>query len=191
MRANQRLKTILTWTTMSLLVATTANAEMAFGFKQHDYNKKQAEIVLQQHIVEANLKRQLTCLARNVWYEAGHESVKGQLAVAQVTVNRARSSRWPDDLCAVVSQSTVTQEGKKVCQFSWYCDQTKNKNLPINERHPAYQAAYRVLVDGYRISVLGNDAYFFHNATLVQPSWPHQMIAQIGNHVFYKARKRD
>ena len=65
-------------------------------------------------------ERQLDCLARNIYHEAGHEPFEGKVAVAQVTMNRARDSKFPIDVCGVVFQKNIFME-KVVCQFSWYC----------------------------------------------------------------------
>ena len=120
-----RLKKILTWTIMSTAVLaltatpmmTNATEDRAFGFKIARAQQQQTKV----------LERQLACLARNVFYEANGEPMAGQMAVAQVTVNRARSGLFPNDLCAVVAQSTIVGSNTKVCQFSWYCDSDLNK----------------------------------------------------------------
>jgi N-acetylmuramoyl-L-alanine amidase len=44
---------------------------------------------------------QLRCLAEAIYYEARGEPIIGQIAVAQVVLNRARSGRWPGTLCGV------------------------------------------------------------------------------------------
>ena len=62
-------------------------------------------------------RSEVECLAQNMYFEAGGESEKGQLAVAFVTHNRALSGSFPGTYCGVVKQ----REGY-VCQFSWYCE---------------------------------------------------------------------
>ena len=174
---------IAAWAIMSLAISTTAVAGTAFGLKQHDYNPKSVQ---HSHELDPATQRQLACLARNVWYEAGAESMRGMMAVAQVTINRSRSNHWPNDLCAVVAQSHVANE-KRVCQFSWYCDPSKNKNKVIGKNNPAYIAARRVFLDGQRIPELGYNTFFFHSTSvMIPPGWPHEIIMQIGNHVFYR-----
>ena len=83
-----RFKKILTWTIMSTAVLAltvtsiaSGNQDRAFGFKIARAQQQQTKV----------LERQLACLARNVFYEANGEPMAGQMAVAQVTVNRARS----------------------------------------------------------------------------------------------------
>ena len=76
-----------------------------------------AALALQTADVEARHDPEtLACLALNVYHEARGESTTGQLAVAHVTLNRARSPRWPSDPCAV-----VTERRGGVCQFAWVC----------------------------------------------------------------------
>ena len=72
--------------------------------------------------VTAELRqKQLDCLARNIYYEAGYEPFEGKVAVAQVTINRAESGQFPSDICQVVYQKNIVYE-KVLCQFSWYCE---------------------------------------------------------------------
>ena len=181
-----RLKKILAWTIMSttvIAVATsTANAaeDRAFGLKMAKVQQHQTKV----------LERQLACLARNVFYEANGEPMAGQMAVAQVTVNRARSGMFPNDLCAVVSQSTIVGGDTKVCQFSWYCDSDLNKARVIKPSEPSYIAAKKVLVDGQKVAKIDKDVMWFHEDSVkVNPRWPHKVATKIGNHVFYKRQK--
>jgi len=68
----------------------------------------------------------LVCLAMNVYWEARSQSTAGQIAVAQVVVNRVNDRRYPDNVCGVVTQGVVhsgtTLPVKHKCHFSWYCD---------------------------------------------------------------------
>ena len=169
---------------MSTTVIALTTIPTALGNESQDFGFK---IVKQQ---EAKMSRQLTCLARNVFYEAGSEPMRGQMAVAQVTVNRARSGMFPQDLCAVVAQSTTTDDGDRVCQFSWMCDSRVNKNKIISKDNPSYIAAKKVLVNGEKVAKIDEDVMWFHAADVkVNPHWPHKVTAQIGNHVFYKREK--
>ena len=75
------------------------------------------------------LETALMCMAINMYHEAKNQSMLGQIAVGQVVMNRVEDSRFPDNVCDVVTQS-VTYKGtdKPVlhkCQFSWYCDGQK------------------------------------------------------------------
>ena len=129
-------------------------------------------------------ERQLDCLARNIYHEAGHEPFEGKVAVAQVTMNRANDSRFPSDICGVVFQKNVFME-KVVCQFSWYCDSAV-KLRPVNG--PAYKERYevakKVLLEGFRLDILKNAMYY--HADYVNPKWGKPKIGQIGRHIFYR-----
>ena len=68
------------------------------------------------------LETALMCMASNIYFEAKNESKLGQLAVAQVVMNRMYDHRYPDTICDVVKQGLTYKNGKVVlgkCQFSW------------------------------------------------------------------------
>lgn len=183
MRSN--LKKILAWTMLSILGITVMPQVLSSGELPAQAYTQEAAYRLQQQ----DRDRQLRCLARNVYYEAGTEPYQGQLAVAQVTINRARSGQFPRDLCAVVSQSQW-RSGTRICQFSWYCDNTKNRNLHVSNTHPSYLAAKAVLLQGARVAKLGGDAYYFHNTSVTVGNNPYyRRITQIGHHIFYRHEK--
>lgn len=124
---------------------------------------------------------QLNCLTRNIYYEAGHESFEGKVAVAQVTLNRVASGKFPNDICKVVYQK---DNALGLCQFSWFCNGDVNK--------PKNKAAYReceivarqVLLEEFRLPSL-QQALYFHGKH-INPGWKKEKVAVIGNHVFYK-----
>lgn len=129
-------------------------------------------------------QRQLECLARNIYFEAAKEPFEGKVAVAQVTINRAESGKFPEDICRVIYQKNVFME-KVVCQFSWYCDGAgKMKPLHGPVYDECYNVAKKVLLEGFRLESL-NEAMYYH-ANYVSPGWGKQQIAKIGNHIFYK-----
>ena len=170
----------ITVSTVAVVNPTAASEDRAFGFKVAK---------AQQHKAKG-IERQLACLARNVFYEANGEPMAGQMAVAQVTVNRARSGLFPDDLCAVVAQSTIVGSNIKVCQFSWYCDKDLNKARVIKRSESSYIAAKRVFLEGQKVAKIDKDVMWFHEDSVkVNPRWPHKVATKIGNHVFYKRQK--
>lgn len=117
---------------------------------------------------------EIACLAGAIYYEAKGEPLSGQLAVANVIINRVRSGRFPSDVCGV-----VTQRG----QFSF-----------VRDGHvPAIDAgirAYRTAAAVARVALAhvwnspAPDALFFH-ARRVGVGHGVQ-VAAIGNHVFYR-----
>jgi spore germination cell wall hydrolase CwlJ-like protein len=128
-------------------------------------------------------ERQLACLARNIYYEAGSEPFEGKVAVAQVTLNRMESGKFPEDVCQVVYQKNVFYE-KVVCQFSWYCDREATVR-PIHKGNydESMEAAKKVLLEGFRLPSI-KDALFYH-ADYVNPGWKKERVAKIGRHIFY------
>lgn len=133
-------------------------------------------------------EQQLDCLAINIYREAGYEPFEGKVAVAQVTMNRVATGKFGNDVCGVVYQKNVIMD-KVVCQFSWYCD-SAHKARPVNQAayKESYEVAKKVLLEGFRLSVL-KDALYYH-ANYVNPRWPLDKIGQIGNHIFYKPKER-
>lgn len=131
-------------------------------------------------------ERQLDCLAQNIYYEAGSESFEGKAAVAQVTLNRVASGKFPNDICKVVYQKNVVID-KVVCQFSWYCEQPARKNYVNVARFEESEAvAKKVLLEGFRLDGL-KDALYYH-ADYVTPGWKLDKVGKIGRHIFYKDR---
>lgn len=135
-------------------------------------------------ITVAIREQQLDCLAHNIYYEAATEPFEGKVAVAQVTLNRAASSKFPNDICKVVYQRNVIYD-KVICQFSWYCEtSTKAKPIYAAAYKESYEVAKKVLLEGFRLKGI-NEAMYYH-ASYVSPNWNKQQIAKIGNHIFYK-----
>jgi len=129
----------------------------------------------------AERERQLNCLAKNIYFEAASEPFEGKVAVAQVTINRSESGKYPSDICDVVYQKNVVY-GKVICQFSWYCE-----SGPTVRHNGAYkesmEVAKKVLLEDFRLPSL-KKAYFYH-ADYVNPNWKLPKITQIGRHIFY------
>jgi len=122
------------------------------------------------------------CLAQAVYFEARSEPVDGQIAVAQVVLNRVANPRYPDTVCGVVFQG---ERRRDRCQFSFACD--GRSDAPHNAR--AWQQAQRVarLVRDRLIADLAGQATHYH-AVYVRPAWANrlQQTARLGRHVFYR-----
>ena len=116
----------------------------------------------------------IDCLARNIYHEARSESLEGQIAVAQVTVNRVRSNKGGNTVCKVVYAPS---------QFSW----TLHKPKTIRDRK-AWRAALDVsrAVLTKSVPLPDFNAQYYHTRQ-VRPSWAKnkQIVAVIGNHIFY------
>ena len=135
-------------------------------------------------VLEAHRKN-LDCLARNVYFEARGEPLAGQFAVAEVTLNRQASRLYPRTICEVVYQKNWDPLRKRyVGAFSW----TEFDSLP-EPSGEHWQRAWRVaeaVYYGKSIPTL-QGALHFH-ATYIKPDWAKskQRVARIGRHVFYK-----
>jgi len=136
-------------------------------------------------ITMAEREKQLTCLAKNIYFEAAQEPFEGKVAVAQVTLNRVESGKFPSDICGVVFQKNVVYS-RIICQFSWYCEE--GPKVPRSATHytESMEVAKKVLLENYRLPSL-NKALYYH-ADYVQPNWNKPKITQIGRHIFYGER---
>src|SRR6056300_127404 len=126
--------------------------------------------------------KQWKCLSEALYFEARGETIKGQMAVAEVIMNRVDSASYPDSVCGVIHQGT----GRKfACQFTYTCD---GRAEVINEADAYEQVGKiaRLLLDGVPRK-LTKGATHYHT-TSVSPSWARKFpkTAKIGSHVFYK-----
>ena len=87
------------------------------------------------------LETAFICLALNTYHEAKNQSTIGQIATAQVVMNRVEDDRFPNTVCEVVKQGPTRpswEDPEKEypirhrCQFSWYCD--GKSDVPKNEK---------------------------------------------------------
>lgn len=135
-------------------------------------------------ITTAVRERQLGCLAKNIYYEAGGEPFEGKVAVAQVTLNRVNSGQFPEDICKTIYQKNIVYE-KVICQFSWACDRDTGARPPNNASYKeSVEVAKKVLLEGFRLPGL-KDAMYFHG-DYINPGWKREKVAKIGRHIFYK-----
>ena len=139
--------------------------------------------------------KQLACMAKNIFYEAGSESIMGQAAVARVVMNRVAHG-FAHTPCAVIYQAHIVEKvvddettKVKLCQFSWVCEDKAEPNKNSQRYKLAQQVAYDVMANDAYNDVLPKSALFFHNLT-VDPLWPYKQVAKIGNHIFYSKHKK-
>jgi len=130
-------------------------------------------------------RRNLDCLARNVFFEARGEPVAGMVAVAEVTMNRRASRLYPGTVCDVVYQKNWDPlRGRFVGAFSW----TEFNSLPAPDGE-AWERALKVADAVYyrRVSPTLQGALHFH-ATHIKPEWAKEkkLVARIGRHLFYR-----
>lgn len=118
----------------------------------------------------------LMCLALNVYFEARNQSVAGQVAVAQVTMNRVHSDKFPNDVCEVVYDHK---------QFSWYWDGKSDMPRDNEAWEQAQIIASAVLAGSGHVELEGVTHY---HAVYVMPYWAKTMarVVVIDDHIFYK-----
>ena len=132
-----------------------------------------------EQLLAQDIGKQVLCMAKNLYYEAAMESYEGKLAVAQVTMNRANSSKFPSTICEVVYQKT-----NKTYQFSWVGEK-------VNEVRNKYAweecliVARKALTEAkLHDTIYRTQAMYYHN-TSVNPRWKLKYVTKIGNHLFY------
>jgi spore germination cell wall hydrolase CwlJ-like protein len=142
------------------------------AFVSFDTNIPHHSMSLTAQMINPN---ELTCLAKNLYHEARGEGIVGMTAVANVTLNRLRSNRFPKSICSVVYQTK---------QFSWTASEA-----PISELH-SYKSAVEIATD---MLLFGNrditdGSLFYHSISIKRPYWTRKFtkVATVGNHVFYK-----
>lgn len=115
------------------------------------------------------------CLAGAVYFESKGEPLKGQLAVAEVILNRASSGKFPTTICGVVKQKS---------QFSFV---RGGRIPPISKKTEAWRKAVAIAHIAKKDLAEGGigKAMFFH-ANYVSPRWRLTRVASIGNHIFYR-----
>jgi spore germination cell wall hydrolase CwlJ-like protein len=120
--------------------------------------------------------REMECLANAVYFEARSEPIEGQLAVAEVVLNRAASGRYPTDLCAVITQKA---------QFSFI----QRGRFPRADRGSEAWKKAVAIASIARQKLAGNlpSSVLWYHATYVSPKWGKRLTkqTQIGLHIFY------
>ena len=198
---------------LALTVMAPGHAEEVEVQKQSFFNtvKTQAQErldnlvdVIMSPIVDINISsKDVDCLAKNIYYEAGMEPEEGKVAVAMVTINRVRDGRFGKSVCSVVDQRTVkvrtievsedkmvrtgffgtpekqtvktfVTQNTAVCQFSWRCMFVKVPKNTDDRWEESQRVAQELLKGNYVIwQTKYREALYFH-ATAVRPAWARQ-----------------
>ncbi|HEX8262339.1 MAG TPA: cell wall hydrolase [Allosphingosinicella sp.] len=160
------------WAGVTALVTPKAEAPVEAAPSQPG---KLADLVL-AYAADTTRDREQECLANAVYFEARSEPIEGQLAVAEVVLNRAASGRYPTDLCAVITQKA---------QFSFI---RRGKFPRANRDSEAWKKAVAI-ADIAQKKLAGSlpSGVLWYHATYVSPSWGKRLTkqTQIGLHIFY------
>jgi spore germination cell wall hydrolase CwlJ-like protein len=130
--------------------------------------------------------KQEKCLAEAIYFEARGEPVRGQIAVAQVVLNRAFSGYYPNTVCGVVYQNAHRY---LACQFTFACD----RHADVIREQDAWQRAKRIAADSLDgklwLPEVGKATHY--HAYWVRPSWVREMtrMHKLGVHTFYRPRR--
>ena len=145
--------------------------------------------------LKVNADRSLHCMAQNVYFEAASESFIGQIAVAQVVMNRVESEHFPDNPCDVIYEgpSYISNKGnilpiKHRCQFSWYCDGKPDTILNLQIYGKILDLVDYLIPNGYFDITDGATHY---HADYVRPDWAKTKTKtiEIEDHIFYRWEK--
>lgn len=144
------------------------------------------------------LETAFICLALNTYHEAKNQSLVGQIATAQVVMNRVADDRYPNTVCEVVKQGPHRPSWENPekeypvrhrCQFSWYCD--GKSDVPKNEKawRKAQDVAFLVLYNKVNLDVTEGATHY--HATYVRPAWARTKTrtTRIEKHIFYRWEK--
>jgi len=130
------------------------------------------------------------CLSLNIYYEARNQPLRGQMAVAEVVLNRVTDERFPDTVCEVVMQGPTYSWKpdfpiRHKCQFSWYCDGKSDTPTETEAWNTSVIVAENILANVPPKLLEGATHY---HAVEVAPSWAKKktFIRRIGDHLFYK-----
>ncbi|WP_367113920.1 cell wall hydrolase [uncultured Sphingomonas sp.] len=147
-------------------------SQVSEGDEDGDYDSLADAVADQDEIASSE---ELRCLAGAIYFEGRGEPLAGQLAVAQVILNRTKSGRFPTGVCDVIKQRG---------QFSF----VRRGEIPaVSPSRSAYRTAVAVakvaLAQAWD-STAGKALYF--NTPGNRPGVRVQKVAAIGNHIFYR-----
>lgn len=161
---------------------TTAALSDAESQTPRMIEKVDAAVLASVAMPDPAVSGQNRCLAQAIYFEARSETVEGQVAVAQVVLNRVTNPRYPSTICDVVFQNEWRRHR---CQFSFACDGRSDNPAEAGAWRQARQVAQLLLTHEVRDQTASATHY---HATYVRPYWADRLEAtgQVGRHVFYR-----
>ena len=179
---------------------TTINTNADWYYFHPQLTTSDGLMTIADKIVEHNIllnKKEVLCMAKNIFFEAAVESTAGKLAVAQVTLNRVNSDKFPSTVCDVVYEGPhyTARNGQQLpkrdrCQFSWYCD-GKGDDPPVSRLwDDAQDLAKYVILRQDDLPDITDGATYYHAHYIPAPRWTSQkkVTATIDQHIFYRVR---
>ena len=146
-----------------------------------DYEKEisyHADIPNAHYNTRTYTAQEHACLAQNIYFEARNESLRGQIAVALVTLERVEDPRYPNDVCGVVYENK---------QFSWYWDGLSDRPKNLRKYTEVALVTSAVLANDTAIYDYTYGSTHYH-ADYVNPYWAEYMVrkAKVDTHIFYR-----
>jgi spore germination cell wall hydrolase CwlJ-like protein len=125
------------------------------------------------------------CLTEAIYFEARGEAVRGQIAVAQVVMNRTFSGFYPNTVCGVVYQN---KHRHLACQFTFACDNVADVVREPDMWDRARKISKAMLDGQLWLPEVGKSTHY--HAYWVHPSWVSEMkkMYKFGVHTFYRPR---
>jgi spore germination cell wall hydrolase CwlJ-like protein len=125
------------------------------------------------------------CLAEAIYFEARGEPKRGQIAVAQVVMNRVFSGFYPNSVCGVVYQNA---DRHNACQFTFACDDVKDTIDEPDMWEQAKEISHDMIGGKMWLPEIGHSTHY--HAYWVHPSWVNEMkkLYKIGVHSFYRPK---
>ncbi len=122
------------------------------------------------------------CMARAIYFEARSESEAGQIAVANVILNRVKSKKFPNTICGVVYDGAHRLNS---CQFSFTCDGKPDAATNAKMWNQSMRVADRAMSGDAYVRVISTATHY--HADYVNPRWSNHLkrLIKIGRHIFY------
>jgi hypothetical protein len=130
----------------------------------------------------SDFDRATDCLAATMFFEAGNETVAGQMAVAQVVLNRVRHPVYPKSVCGVVFQGHERPTG---CQFSYTCDGSMARR-PSPDAWSRHRGLAAAMLKGLTYPQVGLATHY--HTEWVLPAWSARLdkVRIEGVHLFFR-----
>ena len=143
-------------------------------------------------------KKEITCLAKNMYFEARNEGTAGVLGVTNVVLNRVKSDLYPNTICGVIEDAKISQwwlkeKGlkkpiKHKCQFSWFCDGYSDEPKDEKTYNEIYNLAEEFIAGKHKNMIDITDGAMWYHADYVHPRWANhkEVTTKVGRHIFYR-----
>ena len=141
---------------------------------------------------------EITCLAKNMYFEARSEGIAGVVATTQVVYNRVNSEEYPNTICEVIEQAKISQwwlkeKGiikpiKNKCQFSWFCDGYSDEPKDDKTYSELFELAEQFINGEHEGMIDITGGALWYHADYVHPRWADykEVTTKVGRHIFYK-----